>query len=116
MALSGVHITCAYVGGRRGLITHGMLLLGVVVWSRTMAAPGVTDEAAPESGEYQNPSCGDASFEVRSSIDVYVAFAPNPDASKAVGTTRNTARIFIPAGETRNVFANPGDRVAWVAA
>lgn len=116
MALSGVHITCAYVGGRDGEITQGMLLVGAILWSRTMAAPGVTDAVVPGAGEFPNPPFADAVFEVRPSLDIFMAWGPSPDASKAMGSTRSTARIFIPAGETRDVFANRGDRVAWVAA
>lgn len=116
MALSGLHIACAYVGGRDGEITSGMLLMGAIVWSRTMAAPGVTDAVVPGVGQFPNPPFADAILEARPTIDIFMAWGPNPDASKAMGSTRSTARIFIPAGETRVVFADRGDRVAWVAA
>ena len=110
MALSGTHIACGFVGhhGRDGVV---QALLGRVSWSETMAAAGVTANAAPET----TPTLGEPSFEIRSSVDIFVARGKSPDASQAVGSG-NAARIFVPAGETRNVFCGPGDRLAWVAA
>ena len=110
MALSGTHIVCAYIGGQ-GAQSYPMPLLAPPVWSRTMPAAGVTPEVAP-----QQVAGHDISFEIRASADIYVACGPNPDAGQTVGTGKNTARILVPAGTTRNIFAYPGDRVAWTPA
>lgn len=112
MALSGVHIVCGYVGGRDAAKSADTLIGGPLAWSRTMTSPGITDLAATTT----SPALGDPSFEIRSSFDIWFAWGPSPDATKASGDTRDTTRIFIPANETRNVFALPGDRAAWAAA
>lgn len=96
MALSGLHVACVQVR-----VLQSVALAQKPVWSLTMANPGVTDLKAPEL-----PTIG---FEIRSASDAFVAIGPNPDAAA-------DARIFVPAGDTRNIFCDPGDRLAWIAA
>ena len=103
MALTGVHVLCTSVR-----IVNGASLTGASLWSETLAAPGTTTQSAPGS---------DAVFEVRAAVDAYVAIGKNPDASQISASAQNTARVFIPGGETRNLFCSaPGDRLAWFAA
>ena len=110
MALSGVHVACGYVGGPRD-DKGGASLARKPAWSQTMAAAGATAQSAPSvSGRAGSPA-----FEIRASIDVYVAIGASPDASQANGSG-DSARIFVPAGVTRNVFCDGGDKLAWVAA
>lgn len=112
MALSGVHIGCGYAGGRDAAKSVEVATPGPMAWSRTMASPGPTDLVAPRS----DVALGDPIFWVTTAFDICFAWGPNPDASKANGDTRDTARVLLRAGDTFNVFALPGDRVAWVAA
>ena len=109
MALSGVHVACGYVGGYAA-ISQQIPLLSAIAWSQTMTAAGTTSQAAPSQMAGSDPS-----FEIRASADVYVAVGAVPDASQATGSG-NAARIFVPAGVTRNIFCKPGDKLAWIAA
>ena len=106
MALSGLHITCGYASSssHRHL---GLPLLGKVVWAQTMTEAGITEHAAPSG----NDTRGAPMFQVRSSVDAFVSPDPTPDASSA-----NSKRIFVPAGERVEFYAEPGDKLAWVAA
>lgn len=110
MALSGVHVACGYVGdeGQRDTV---VTLARAPVWSQTMAAAGTTASSAPKKDRGLGSPC----FEIRASKDVYVAIGAAPNASGTSGTGQ-TARVFIPANETRNLFCAPGDKLAWVDA
>ncbi len=112
MALSGLNATCGFVG-----VKGGGSLLASFAWSQTMSSPGTTTLSAREpsrpSGQYDALLLG---FEVTTSIDAWVSVGPAPDASQANGSTPNTARILVRSGETRNVFCNSGDYLAWTAA
>lgn len=105
MALSGVHVACGYVGGA-GRNLQVQALMKKPVWSETLAAAGTTTNVAPTSVDQ---SVGDPCFEIRSSLDVFVAISSGPNATTG-------ARLFVPANETRNVFCAPGDKLAWIAA
>lgn len=102
MALTGLHVVCGSIGGF-GAGGQAQQLLRRAIWSQTMAAAGTTGQSAPDVAG------AEPSFELRASIDVFVAIGPNPDATTG-------PRIFIPANETRNLFCTKGDFVAWVAA
>ncbi len=104
MALSGVHITCGYVGAKIADDWVGALF-GLVSWSQTMASAGTTSQAAPQIFEHR----GTPGFEVYATFDVFIAVGPAPDAV-------NGPRIFVPAQTTRNIFCNVGDKLAWVPA
>jgi hypothetical protein len=111
MALSGVHIVCGYVGGF-GAGNFIQSLIGKIAWSQTMASAGTTSQAAPDVAS----AYGAPAFEIRSSVDCYVAIGAVPDASQTTSSTTSNARIFVPSGETRNIFCSKGDKLAWVAA
>ena len=118
MALTGVHITAGYVGGDGASRVIGATRQASAVqlarkasWSQTMASAGTTAAGAPSKSEIKGEPC----FEVRSSADIYVAIGTAPDASQAAGTG-DTARVFVPANETRNIICDAGDKLAWVLA
>lgn len=112
MALSNkVHVACSFVGAS-GQGSRIQDLTRSPVWSETLSAAGVTTQAAPASSS----SYGDPCFEISAGVDVYVAIGPTPDASQAVGSTGNSARLVVRSGETRNVFCKQGDKLAYVLA
>ncbi|GJD51759.1 hypothetical protein OPKNFCMD_4517 [Methylobacterium crusticola] len=106
MALSGFHVCCALVN-----IQHGPGLMGAVQWGETLSSAGTTTNTAPNLN--LSPTAlngGFLNFELRSSVDAFVAIGPTPNAGSG------GARFYLPANETRNVFCGGGDRVAWIAA
>jgi hypothetical protein len=106
MAFTGAHITCGYAGSSS---SAGLLPLGrTPVWSQSMAAAGTTALGAPPV-----TSQGEPSFEVRAASDIYVAIGTTPDASQANGAGQS-ARMLIPANETRNIICSVGDKLAWI--
>lgn len=106
MAFSGLHVACGYAGAT-SLRESGLSLLGKVVWAQTMVSAGATTNSAPAVSD----AAGQPIFTVRASADSFVAIGPAPDASQA-----NGPRIFVPAGERVEFYAQPGDKLAWVAA
>ncbi len=104
MALSGMHITCGYVGAPVYKGT-GQALMGKLTGAQTMASPGTATPVAPEATAQK----GDPAFQVRASADSYVSIGPAPDASSA-----SSLRHFIPANETVTIYAEPGDKIAWI--
>lgn len=105
MALTGVHIACAFAGGsgKRGLT---LPLLRKPQWSETMASAGTTALAAPQDAQ----ESGEPVFRVRtSSADIFVAIDPAPNATTG-------PRLFVPAGTTEDIYCSPGDKLAWIAA
>lgn len=107
MALTGVHIACAYAGGfgRNGIHVRAM---SAPVWSQTMATAGTT-QAAP-----LGTADGDPIFEINPAVDIWLAIGPNPDAV-------NGPRSFVFKVSDGSIggayrFGKPGDKVAWVAA
>ena len=106
MALNGAHIACGYT---HGII--GVAPLASVAWAQTLPAAGATGQAAPANSAISLPLGGSIvqAFEVRTSVDAYVAVGPSPDA--AIGP-----RVLVPANTTRTLACAPGDRLAWAAA
>lgn len=110
MALSGVHIACGYAGGS-GRNGQTLPTTQKPAWSETMAEPGTTAQAAPAVGGQRD---GDPMFLIATSLAIFVAVGPNPNAVTG-------PRIFIAPATVNGVgylpiFADPGDKVAWVAA
>ena len=104
MAFSGLHVACGYAGAvsaRR----DGMQILGKLIWSETMASAATTALSAPEVNDLK----GDPIFQVRASADSYVAIAATPNATSG-------ARLFVPAGDWVEMYAEPGDKLAWITA
>lgn len=116
MPLNGVHITCGLVNVPP---RSSPGLFGAAAWSETFPAssPGTTSRAAPGFKD-QDPDMRDESFlafEIQTSVEIFVAIGKAPDATNASGTG-DSARIRVVAGESRNLFCEAGDKVAWVAA
>lgn len=103
MAFAGLHIVQGYAGGA-GANSSIQALISNPQWSETLATAGTTTNAAVAGGGTGRPI-----FRLRSAADAYVAVGPSPDAT--TGT-----RYAIPADTDYDVFANPGDKVAWIAA
>jgi hypothetical protein len=115
MALSGVHVACGFAGGQ-GAGGFAVQIGRPPVWSETLAAASTTVNVAPPYRGERDAHRGSPTFEIRASVDVFIAIGPVPDASQTVSTMSGNSRLFVPAGETRNVFCNPNDKLAWVAA
>ena len=98
MALTGLHVWCGYAGSPQGLLGKG-------VWSQTMASAGTTTQAAPSATTPQGPPM----FQVRASADAFVAIGAAPNAT--TGT-----RVFVPAGERVEFYAEAGDKLDWIPA
>lgn len=119
MALSGIHVACSYCGGSAYDDTNwarpladswppkspAVPLMRAPIWSETLASAATTTNAAPA----ENPAQAEWLFEIRASVDSYIAIGANPDASGG-------PRLFVAANDFREVFCSPGDKLAWVAA
>lgn len=101
MALSGVHVAFGYVRETAGADP----LFRDVLWSETDTTGffGVTEAPATAS------LLGTPAFEVRASVDVWVAVGKSPDA-------RSSPRRLVLAGEAAIFPCNEGDRLAWADA
>ncbi|MBA9071636.1 hypothetical protein FHR71_005422 [Methylobacterium sp. RAS18] len=105
MAFTGVSIACGYVSA-----PPSPALFGAMQWSQTMSAAGTTGKAATASDKGPPGATGsNLAFEVTSDADIWVAISETPDAT-------NGPRVLVRAGETRNLFAKQGERVAWILA
>jgi hypothetical protein len=104
MALSGLHVNCGYAGPfqRRDAAVG---ILGRVAWSETMAAPGTTTNAAPANSD----GAGEPMFQVYAATDAFIAIGKSPNASTG-------PRVFVPAATRVEVYAEQGDKMAWIAA
>jgi len=105
MALSGLHVVAGYAGNR-GFNGSTQNLLGAISWSETLAAAGTTIKVAPA---YESSSFGMPLFRFRAAADSWVAIGAAPNA-----TTGN--RVLVPANTDYDLYATPGDKVAWIAA
>ena len=104
MAFAGLHVTSGYAGSlTRRADTFGVL--GRVVWSETLASPATTTNVAPPISD----GAGEPMFQVKASADSYVAIGAAPNATTG-------ARILVSAGERLEFYAQPGDKLAWIAA
>lgn len=105
MSLQSVHIACGFVSA-----PQNVALLGAVAWSETLATAGTTVNIAPSALDPKgSPAPAYPGFEITASVDCYVAIGKAPDAV-------NGARIYVRAGETRNIFCQTGDKLSWAAA
>lgn len=104
MALSGIHVTCGYAGPltRRDAAVG---ILGKRVWSETLSSASTTTNAAPANHD----AAGEPMFQVYASTDAFIALGKSPNASTG-------ARVFVPAATRVGVYAEQGDKLAWVAA
>ncbi|MDV2987018.1 UNVERIFIED_CONTAM: hypothetical protein Q9R58_22165 [Methylobacteriaceae bacterium AG10] len=98
---SGIHVVCCTVSER-----DNAALLREVYWARTMSGAGATDIAVPTGA---NTS---VMFEIAAGVDAFITRgATPPDPASA-----SSPRVLVRAGETRNLFCDPGDKLAWAAA
>jgi hypothetical protein len=85
-------------------------LLGNVVWSENLAVAGTTTKSAPAAyGADASPKPAFPCFEIAASVECYVSVGKVPDAV-------NGPRVLVRPGETRNLFCQPGDKLAWATA
>lgn len=98
MAFTGVHIT---FGPTRNDYGQDTLAFTTGCFSQTMASAGTTGA---------NPNNSVTLLEISASAPIFFAVGPNPDATNGV------RRYMDPANGSYDMFANPGDKVAWIFA
>lgn len=103
MALSGVHVTCAFVG-IDGFEDIKPALIKGASWSESPASGTPSTNSVSQTG-----ADGSAILRVDASADSYVSIGPAPNAAQS-------PRYFVRAGVTYDFGAKVGDKVAWVAA
>lgn len=105
MAFSGLHVVCGYAGGA-GHRSSVQPLLSLPTWASWSEAPAsiTTNVAVP-----LNDTFGQPMFRIRSAVDAWVSVGKNPNASTGI-------RLSVQAGIDYDMFVDPGDRLAWVAA
>lgn len=97
-------VTAGYIGS----LTNRALSLAVpgkAVWSEEVALPYTSTNVAPAASD----AAGDPAFTVYFPVDTVIAIGPNPSAT-------TSARYFVPAATERTYYAQPGDKLAAVAA
>ncbi|WP_413709149.1 hypothetical protein [Rhizobium sp. Rhizsp82] len=108
MAFSGVRIECY-----RGMTVlrdswWSYLMPGLLEWSQSFASPavsGITTKTA-----VRVTADGDPVFRVHNAEAIYVAIGRNPNAAD------DSKRLYLSAGGSIVLKAEPGDKLAWVAA
>ena len=104
MALTTPLITAGYVGSLSNR-SQTLSLLGKAAWTETGALPYTTTQVAPNALD----GAGDPTFTIYSPVDVVVAIGAAPNASTG-------PRYLVPANTEKTFYAQPGDKVAVVAA
>lgn len=105
MALSAPLITAGYVGSLTNR-SQTLSLLGKASWTESAALPFTTTQVAPASLD----AAGDPAFTIYSPVDVIIAIGPgSPNASTG-------PRYLVPANTEKTFYAQPGDKLAAVAA
>lgn len=103
MAFAGMYVGFGYAGAPSDRANSASLFKPVS--SETVASPGTTTITAPgSSGAYGVPMA-----RLRASVDSYAQAAAVPNAA-------NSPRVFCPAGEWIEIYVEPGDKVAYIAA
>lgn len=111
---SGINVVCGLVATK-----NGIGLIAVRSWSQVLTSAGTTTapNGAREPRSPVNNFDGLAlGFEIQPAVDAWVTWGQNPVASATGGTTNDTACLLVRAGESRTVYPNPGDQVAWIPA
>jgi hypothetical protein len=103
MALTGLHVLSGYAGSIRR--EKSQPILGKIIWSEAPASGVATTNVAPALSDV----LGQPVFRFRSAVDAYVSIGPTPNPAA-------NPRILVPANTDYDVFADPGDKVAWSAA
>ena len=109
MALSGLHVVCAFAGGP-GSQQSPQALMSIPQWSQTLSSDGMTSKSAVANVGPLS-TFGQPIFRIYASVDAWVSTGPTPDTT---GVT--AARFLVPASTTYDVFVGPGDFLAWAAA
>lgn len=105
---TGVHIEFGYGGStnRSAYSTEPNFAVdGETTASQSMSVAGLASIQAPT----QSSPRGDPLVYVDSNIDIFVATGLSPDASQ-------NPRKLVRAGQPRQWYVKPNDRVAWVEA
>jgi len=114
MALTGMHIVSC---GATSAQIYGPLITNVL-WSQTFTSvtSGVTTLPVNSTG-------GPCVVRCYCSADSYVATGQAPATATTNATTATptigqqpAGRVFVPATTTYDIYANPGDYVAWINA
>lgn len=102
MALAGIHAECSTrVAMQNG---YPVPAQGPLVWSENVTSAGTTTNSVPSTGG-PHPLL----ITITAAADSFIDIGPSPDAT-------SSKKRFCPAGIPRDFSANPGDKVAWVAA
>ncbi|MBX5132530.1 hypothetical protein HJB80_07615 [Rhizobium lentis] len=104
MALSGLHIVCGYAGSQTARYTS-QAVLGKIMWSEAPASGVTSTNSAPVASDI----AGDPIFRLNAAADSWVSIGKTPDATS--GT-----RFIVRAGADYDVYAQPGDKLQWIAA
>lgn len=102
MALTGIHVVNTNL-----VVFQGATLPSKPAWSQTMDSAGTTTNGAAGTQT--------SVFQVDAGVDAYFAVGASPNASNTTGTGQG-ARYLVRAGTTREVFCQPGDKLAWTPA
>lgn len=104
MALTGLHVVCAYAGSK-SVRAKSQAIMGDVQWTESPSSGVSTTSVAPIPSE----SMGDPMFRIHAAADSWVSIGASPNANA-------NPRLFVPAGEDYDIFVEPGDKLQWVAA
>jgi hypothetical protein len=107
MALSGVHITFGYSnsGGSELPYTATSSELMAAATTSTVFAPSPPAPRSVDRNTTYLPL-----LSISASAAIFYAVGPNPD------STNGPLRYMDPAFGREDIFVNPGDKFAWVAA
>jgi hypothetical protein len=102
MAFPAFHVTCCYAGS---LVSreNTLALLGSIQWSEELTSGAASTNIAPPSRD-----TGDPVFYVLAAADSYAEIGATP--------TGAAKRIPVQAGVPLAIYAENGDKIAYVAA
>ncbi|MBB4235027.1 hypothetical protein [Rhizobium esperanzae] len=104
MAFAGLHVVCGYPGSLFAR-DKSQAILGKIAWSEAPSSGVTSTNFAP--GE--NTGSGQAMFRIRAAADSWVSVGPTPDATTG-------KRFLVPAATDYDVYAEPNDKLQWIAA
>lgn len=104
MAFSGFHVIAAYAGASMAR-DKSQSILGEISRSESPSSGVSTTNVSPAI----NDATGQPFFRIRGVADSWVSIGKSPNASA-------NPRIRVPANTDYDIFAEPGDKLQWVAA
>lgn len=107
MALTGLQATCGFAGDKTSPWNAKQPVFADPQWSETLAIPGTSGQAVPADGMIMHYTAG---------AECYVTQATTPNASLAISTSPNSARLHLSLGETLDVYARFNDKINVVSA